>query len=44
MSVTPALEDDVDLGRDLARMGRGRIRLVRDHADVARALTAVFAE
>ncbi|MCW2581407.1 MAG: hypothetical protein JWQ53_197, partial [Klenkia sp.] len=35
-------EDDVELGRDLARMGRGRIRLVRDHTDVARALTAVF--
>ncbi|WP_235564779.1 VWA domain-containing protein [Modestobacter sp. Leaf380] len=37
-------EDDVDLGRDLARRGRGRIRLVRDHTDVARALTAVFTD
>ncbi len=37
-------EDDVELGRDLARMGRGRIRLVRDHTDVARALTAVFSD
>ena len=37
-------EDDVELGRDLARMGRGRIRLVRDHTDVARALTAVFGD
>ncbi len=37
-------EDDVDLGRDLARAGRGRVRLVRDHRDVAAALTAVFAD
>jgi Mg-chelatase subunit ChlD len=36
-------EDDVELGRDLARLGRGRLRLVRDHRDVARALTSVFA-
>ena len=36
-------ERDVDLGRDLARAGRGRCRLVRDHRDVAGALTAVFA-
>ena len=35
-------EDDVELGRDLARAGRGRLRLVRDHRDVAAALTAVF--
>jgi hypothetical protein len=35
-------EQDVDLGRDLARLGRGRARLVRDHRDVAAALTAVF--
>lgn len=35
-------EDDVDLGRDLARLGRGRLRLIRDHRDVARALTSVF--
>ncbi|SFL45386.1 vWA domain-containing protein [Geodermatophilus ruber] len=37
-------EDDVDLGRDLARAGRGRCRLVRGHRDVAAALTAVFAD
>jgi Mg-chelatase subunit ChlD len=37
-------EVDVELGRDLARAGRGRIRLVRDHRDVAAALTAVFAD
>ena len=37
-------EQDVELGRDLARLGRGRLRLVRDHRDVAAALTAVFAE
>lgn len=37
-------EEDVELGRDLARMGRGRLRLVRDHRDVAAALTAVFAD
>ena len=36
-------EEDVELGRDLARMGRGRLRLVRAHRDVAAALTAVFA-
>jgi Mg-chelatase subunit ChlD len=37
-------EDDVELGRDLARAGRGRVKLVRDHRDVAAALAAVFAE
>jgi hypothetical protein len=36
-------EQDVDLGRDLARAGRGRIRLVRDHRDVAAGLSALFA-
>jgi Mg-chelatase subunit ChlD len=35
-------EDDVELGRDLARLGRGRLRLVRGHRDVAPALTSVF--
>lgn len=35
-------EQDLDLGRDLARQGRGRCRLVRDHRDVAAALAAVF--
>ncbi|TFV55699.1 VWA domain-containing protein [Geodermatophilus sp. DF01-2] len=37
-------ERDVDLGRDLARLGRGRLRLVRDHRDAAAALSAVFAD
>jgi hypothetical protein len=37
-------EQDVDLGRDLARTGRGRLRLVRDHRDVAAALVALFAD
>jgi Mg-chelatase subunit ChlD len=37
-------EKDVDLGRDLARLGRGRLRLVRDHRDAAAALGAVFAD
>lgn len=36
-------EQDVDLGRDLARAGRGRIRLVRDHRDVPAGLGALFA-
>ncbi|HEY9315084.1 vWA domain-containing protein [Williamsia sp.] len=35
-------EDDVDLGRDLATIGRGRCRLIRDHHDVAPALTSIF--
>ena len=35
-------ERDVDLGRELARAGRGRCRLVRDHRDVAPALSAIF--
>jgi Mg-chelatase subunit ChlD len=35
-------EQDVELGRDLARLGRGRFRLVRDHRDVAAALSAMF--
>jgi Mg-chelatase subunit ChlD len=37
-------EVDRDLGRDLARIGRGRIRPIRDHRDVAAALTAVFTD
>jgi Mg-chelatase subunit ChlD len=36
-------ERDVELGRDLARAGRGRVRLIRDHRDVAAALAAFFA-
>jgi Mg-chelatase subunit ChlD len=37
-------EQDVDLGRDLARLGRGRVRLVRDHRDAAAALGALFTD
>ena len=37
-------EKDVDLGRDLARLGRGRLRLVRDSGDVAAALGGFFAD
>lgn len=36
-------ECDVELGRDLARAGRGRCRLVRHHTDVAPALSTIFA-
>jgi Mg-chelatase subunit ChlD len=36
-------EHDTDLGRDLARAGRGRMRTVRDYRDVAPALNAFFA-
>jgi Mg-chelatase subunit ChlD len=35
-------EHDLELGRDLAAAGRGRLRTVRTHRDVAPALTAVF--
>ncbi|MCZ2838015.1 vWA domain-containing protein [Modestobacter sp. VKM Ac-2985] len=35
-------EVDVELGRDLVRAGRGRLRLVRDHRDAAAALSAFF--
>lgn len=34
-------EQDLDLARDLARVGRGRCRTVRDHRDVAGALRAL---
>lgn len=37
-------EDDVDLGRDLAHVGRGRCRLVGGHRDVAPALTALLTD
>jgi Mg-chelatase subunit ChlD len=37
-------EVDVDLGRDLARAGRGRARLIADHRDVAGALRSVFTD
>jgi Mg-chelatase subunit ChlD len=37
-------ETDADLGRDLARLGRGRLRPVRGHRDAAAALSALFAD
>jgi Mg-chelatase subunit ChlD len=36
-------EQDPDLARDLARLGRGRVRLVRTYRDVAPALSEFFA-
>jgi Mg-chelatase subunit ChlD len=36
-------ENDVDLGRQLAELGRGRLRCIRHHLDVAPALTEIFA-
>jgi hypothetical protein len=36
-------EHDGDLARELAHLGRGRLRLVQDHRAVAPALTALFA-
>ncbi len=36
-------QHDLDLGRQLSRLGRGRLRRIRDHRDVAPALTQVFA-
>ncbi|OAK54930.1 vWA domain-containing protein [Rhodococcoides kyotonense] len=35
-------ENDLDLGRDLARLGHGRIRTVRTYRDVGPALSAFF--
>jgi MoxR-like ATPase len=35
---------DLALGRDLARQGRGSVRAVRDHRDVARGLREIFAD
>lgn len=35
-------ENDFDLGRDLALVGRGRCRVVRSHHDVASALVSIF--
>ncbi len=37
-------EHDLDLGRDLARAGRGRLARIRTHRDVAPALSKVFGE
>jgi hypothetical protein len=36
-------ENDVDLGRDLAAVGRGRFATIANHRDVAPALTRLFA-
>lgn len=36
-------EQDPDLARDLARLGRGRLRIIRTYQDVAPALSAIFA-
>lgn len=36
-------EQDPDLARDLARLGRGRLRSIRTYHDVAPALSAIFA-
>ncbi|MFE0749238.1 VWA domain-containing protein [Gordonia sp. NPDC058843] len=36
-------EHDAELGKDLALIGRGRCRTIRDHHDVVRALQAIFA-
>jgi Mg-chelatase subunit ChlD len=36
-------EHDLELGRELARDGRGRAARIRDHRDVAGAINAVFA-
>ncbi|OZF05455.1 VWA domain-containing protein [Rhodococcoides fascians] len=35
-------ENDVELGRDLARLGHGRVRTVSTYRDVAPALTSLF--
>jgi Mg-chelatase subunit ChlD len=35
-------EVDTELGRDLAAVGRGRVRLIRSHRDVARAMSDLF--
>ena len=42
--VDTSSENDVELGRDLARAGRGQCRPVRDHRDVASALTAILTD
>lgn len=36
-------EKDLELGRQLARLGRGRLRRVRGYRDAARALSEIFA-
>jgi hypothetical protein len=36
-------ERDLDLARQLTRLGRGRLRPIRSYRDVAPALSAMFA-
>ena len=36
-------EQDADLARDFARLGRGRLNSIRTYHDVAPALSAIFA-
>ena len=36
-------EQDADLARELARLGRGRLRRVRTYHDIAPAVSAIFA-
>ena len=40
---TPPGEHDLDLGRDLAHAGRGTLRPIHHHRDIAPALSAIFA-
>jgi Mg-chelatase subunit ChlD len=42
--VDVSAEVDTDLGRDLAAAGRGRVRLIRTHRDVATAISELFAD
>ncbi|HEY2833522.1 MAG TPA: vWA domain-containing protein [Sporichthyaceae bacterium] len=37
-------EHDLDLARDLARLGRGRLAVIRDHRQVAPAISRFFAD
>ncbi|GAA0249839.1 vWA domain-containing protein [Cryptosporangium japonicum] len=39
---TPPGEHDLELGRDLAHAGRGRLRPIHSHRDVAPALSSIF--
>ena len=41
--IDDAGESDIELGRELARFGRGRAYVIRGHRDVAPALIDVFA-
>ena len=37
-------EQDAELARELARLGRGRLRRIRAYTDVAPALSAIFTD